>query len=199
MASSRQNGALPLCILGALVAIAVLRPNVLFIHARRTYQKLGYRTHPAEKVSFPCRRSAFRGNVDCTAKDTADEEYKISLQLPQANHFMELEAAGCIEEGCSVEKLSDLVEKLSFDEGRIRKTLEKLQVARAKFDVPSYEEEIGLLRLSLSRFHSLSNELQAMLGVQNSDFTKEFAAYLAFGKGHTAGFLNLKAPSNVKA
>mmetsp|Transcript_3574 Transcript_3574/g.6291 ORF Transcript_3574/g.6291 Transcript_3574/m.6291 type:complete len:187 (+) Transcript_3574:61-621(+) len=186
MASSRQNGALPLCILGALVAIAVLRPNVLFIHARRTYQKLGYRTHPAEKVSFPCRRSAFRGNVDCTAKDTADEEYKISLQLPQANHFMELEAAGCIEEGCSVEKLSDLVEKLSFDEGRIRKTLEKLQ-------------EIGLLRLSLSRFHSLSNELQAMLGVQNSDFTKEFAAYLAFGKGHTAGFLNLKAPSNVKA
>ncbi|CAE7447771.1 unnamed protein product [Symbiodinium sp. CCMP2592] len=131
------------------------------------------------------------------AGDAAAESEEVEerhLPLPEATHFVEEEAAGCIEEGCTVEDIMRIQNKLETDEGRIREAIEMLQVARDSFSVDS-SSGIGLLRMSLSRIHSLNNKLQALISSQGQQFAKEFGAYLAFGHGDTGGFLSLnKAP-----
>ncbi|CAJ1399503.1 unnamed protein product [Effrenium voratum] len=99
----------------------------------------------------------------------------------------------CIEEGCSVEEIVQIQEKLEHDEGRLKDEIRKLQAEREGHEEVSYEG-IGLLRLSLSRIHSLNNKLRAMLDVHSQNFKKEFGAYLAFGNSETGGFLNLVEP-----
>eukprot|EP00931_Biecheleriopsis_adriatica_P090134 TRINITY_DN64165_c0_g1_i1.p2 TRINITY_DN64165_c0_g1~~TRINITY_DN64165_c0_g1_i1.p2 ORF type:complete len:179 (+),score=41.94 TRINITY_DN64165_c0_g1_i1:55-591(+) len=117
-----------------------------------------------------------------------------TIQPPEANCFVEQAAADCISHGCSVDEIEKIQAKLQHDEGRIRDKIDMLQVARDEYDA-DLSQDIGMLRLALSRIHSLSTELQAMLGIQNSAFTKDFAAYLAFGSLKTGGFLNLKGPA----
>eukprot|EP00439_Symbiodinium_sp_Y106_P078025 s3252_g16.t2 len=95
----------------------------------------------------------------------AEEVEERHLPLPEATHFVEEEAAGCIEEGCTVEDIMRIQNKLETDEGRIREAIEMLQAARDSFSVDS-SSGIGLLRMSLSRIHSLNNKLQALISSQ---------------------------------
>lgn len=120
------------------------------------------------------------------------EKPRSTLQLPEANYFVELAAEECIKEGCSVETLQRLHSKLMLDEDRIRERVEMLAQSQDSLYFDDVPVEIGLLRLALSRLHYLSSELKAMLGIQNSEFSKELAAYLAFGSKKTGGFMNLK-------
>jgi len=126
----------------------------------------------------------------------AEEVEERHLPLPEATHFVEEEAAGCIEEGCTVEDIMRIQNKLETDEGRIREAIEMLQAARDSFSVDS-SSGIGLLRMSLSRIHSLNNKLQALISSQGEQVAKEFGAYLAFGHGDTGGFLSLNKSPQV--
>ncbi|CAE7781357.1 unnamed protein product, partial [Symbiodinium sp. CCMP2456] len=126
----------------------------------------------------------------------AEEVEERHLPLPEATHFVEEEAAGCIEEGCTVEDIVRIQHKLETDEGRLREAIEMLQVARDSFSVDS-SPGIGLLRMSLSRIHSLNNKLQGLITSQGEQIAKEFGAYLAFGHGDTGGFLSLNRSPQV--
>mmetsp|Transcript_16604 Transcript_16604/g.19815 ORF Transcript_16604/g.19815 Transcript_16604/m.19815 type:complete len:168 (+) Transcript_16604:85-588(+) len=122
-------------------------------------------------------------------KNVASEERH--LELPEVTHFVEEEAEGCLEEGCSVEEIEKIQLKLEHDEGRIREEIEKLRVARDDYDVDS-STGIGMLRVALSRLHGLSEKLRQMLDAHGQQMAKDFGAYLAFGDGETGGFLTLK-------
>ncbi|CAE7237220.1 RYR1 [Symbiodinium necroappetens] len=102
----------------------------------------------------------------------AEEVEERHLPLPEATHFVEEEAAGCIEEGCTVEDITRIQHKLETDEGRIREAIEMLQVARDSFSVDS-SPGIGLLRMSLSRIHSLNNKLQGLISSQGEQIAKD--------------------------
>eukprot|EP00930_Biecheleria_cincta_P065070 TRINITY_DN50774_c0_g1_i1.p1 TRINITY_DN50774_c0_g1~~TRINITY_DN50774_c0_g1_i1.p1 ORF type:complete len:177 (+),score=39.71 TRINITY_DN50774_c0_g1_i1:88-618(+) len=164
-------------VFGALVGSLLL----IKLHSQYGFLAPGRSLQPAEPRS---RRHATEMELP--------EETRLTLQLPEANYFVELAAEECIKEGCSVETLQHLHSKLMLDEDRIRERVEMLAQQQDSLYFDDLSVEIGLLRLALSRLHRLSSELNAMLGVQNSDFSKELAAYLAFGSKNTGGFLNLK-------
>mmetsp|Transcript_70674 Transcript_70674/g.111885 ORF Transcript_70674/g.111885 Transcript_70674/m.111885 type:complete len:168 (+) Transcript_70674:73-576(+) len=136
-------------------------------------------------VNFQPPRSVHRVPM----KNVVSEERH--LELPEVTHFVEEEAEGCLEEGCSVEEIEKIQHKLERDEGRIREEIEKLRVAREDYDVDS-STGIGMLRVALSRLHGLSEKLRRMLDAHGEQMAKDFGAYLAFGNGETGGFLTLK-------
>eukprot|EP00933_Yihiella_yeosuensis_P016277 TRINITY_DN13972_c0_g2_i1.p1 TRINITY_DN13972_c0_g2~~TRINITY_DN13972_c0_g2_i1.p1 ORF type:complete len:206 (+),score=53.71 TRINITY_DN13972_c0_g2_i1:66-683(+) len=164
-----------------------------FMVGRRVYQALKYGGSGFDdQVKAPCSRRAVMRSRNCIEDEAANDEPKSRIELPQATHFVEKAAESCLNEGCDIQEAMELQEKLSADEGRIWKAIEELQ-ARNGEDHPKVSKEIAILKMSLSRIHSLSNELQSVVGIKTSDFSREFAGYLAFGTKQTGGFLNLRS------
>lgn len=91
----------------------------------------------------------------------------------------------CIEDGCSVEALAMLDKKLADDESRIAETVADLKISQK---TAYSEENAGILAWMgnfLGRSSSLRAQLQALRGVQDTDFVKQMvkAASVAFGGG----------------
>jgi len=89
----------------------------------------------------------------------------------------------CLEDGCSVDALIKLDSKLAEDEQKIAASIDELAAAQK---TAYSEENVGTLAwLSnfLSRSGSLRAQLQALRGIENSDFVQQIikAAAVAFG------------------
>lgn len=96
----------------------------------------------------------------------------------------------CLEDGCSVEALTKLDQKLAEDELKIANSIEELHNSQK---TAYSEENVGTLAwLSnfLSRSGSLRAQLHAMKGIQDSDFIKQVvrAASIAFGGGRKGDY-----------
>jgi len=89
----------------------------------------------------------------------------------------------CLEDGCSVDALMKLDSKLAEDEQKIASSIDELAAAQKT----AYSEEnvgtLALLTNFLSRSGSLRAQLQALRGIENSDFVQQIikAAAVAFG------------------
>eukprot|EP00438_Fugacium_kawagutii_P016473 Skav211466 [mRNA] locus=scaffold379:317288:317626:- [translate_table: standard] len=91
----------------------------------------------------------------------------------------------CLEEGCSVDALLKLDQKLADDEKKIVETVKDIESAQK---TAFSEENVGTLawlKNFLGRSGSLRAQLQALQGVKDSDFIEQMvkAASVAFGGG----------------
>lgn len=91
----------------------------------------------------------------------------------------------CVDEGCSVESMLSLDQKLAEDEGKIAKSIGELE----QLQKTSYSEDnvgtLAWLKNFLSRSGSLRAQLQTLKSHEDSDFVKQMmkAAAVAFGGG----------------
>lgn len=91
----------------------------------------------------------------------------------------------CIEEGCSVDALLKLDQKLADDEQRIADTVKELEGVQKTAFSPENAGTLAWLNNFLSRSGSLRGQLQALQGVKDSNFVQQIvkAASVAFGGG----------------
>eukprot|EP00416_Gambierdiscus_australes_P040168 CAMPEP_0171111910 /NCGR_PEP_ID=MMETSP0766_2-20121228/77119_1 /TAXON_ID=439317 /ORGANISM="Gambierdiscus australes, Strain CAWD 149" /LENGTH=188 /DNA_ID=CAMNT_0011573965 /DNA_START=37 /DNA_END=603 /DNA_ORIENTATION=- len=91
----------------------------------------------------------------------------------------------CIDDGCSVEALLKLDEKLAEDEQMIASSVSELKSAQKTAYTEENAGTLAWLSNFLSRSGSLRAQLQALRGVEDSDFVKQMvkAAAVAFGGG----------------
>eukprot|EP00435_Cladocopium_sp_Y103_P036725 s1261_g9.t1 len=91
----------------------------------------------------------------------------------------------CLEEGCSVDALLKLDQKLAEDEKKIVSTVKEIQTVQKTAFSPENAGTLAWLNNFLSRSGSLRAQLQALQGVKDSDFIQQMvkAAAVAFGGG----------------
>mmetsp|Transcript_98435 Transcript_98435/g.278782 ORF Transcript_98435/g.278782 Transcript_98435/m.278782 type:complete len:194 (-) Transcript_98435:70-651(-) len=91
----------------------------------------------------------------------------------------------CIDEGCSVDALLKLDQKLAEDEQTIATTMEELKTVQKTSFSAENAGTLAWLGNFLGRSGSLRAQLQALRGMQDSDFVKQMvkAASVAFGGG----------------
>mmetsp|Transcript_31288 Transcript_31288/g.74176 ORF Transcript_31288/g.74176 Transcript_31288/m.74176 type:complete len:193 (+) Transcript_31288:66-644(+) len=91
----------------------------------------------------------------------------------------------CIEEGCSVDALMKLDTQLARDEQKIVGTVSELKDTQKTAYTPENAGTLAWLGNFLSRSGSLRAQLQALRGIQDSDFVRQMvkAAAVAFGGG----------------
>eukprot|EP00438_Fugacium_kawagutii_P027672 Skav203046 [mRNA] locus=scaffold845:92349:96017:+ [translate_table: standard] len=70
---------------------------------------------PCSRDDFGWSRHLAPLDAQVPMKNVASEERH--LELPEVTHFVEEEAEGCLEEGCSVEEIEKIQLKLEHDEG----------------------------------------------------------------------------------
>ena len=91
----------------------------------------------------------------------------------------------CLEEGCSVDALLKLDQKLAEDEQKIVTTVKEIETVQKTAFSPENAGTLAWLNNFLSRSGSLRAQLQALQGVKDSDFVQQMvkAASVAFGGG----------------
>jgi len=96
----------------------------------------------------------------------------------------------CVEEGCSVEALMKLDKKLAEDESKIAGNVEELHNAQKTAYTEENAGTLAWLSNFLSRTGALRQQLQALKGMENSDFVQQMvkAAALAFGGGRKGDY-----------
>merc|ERR1719188_2041466 len=91
----------------------------------------------------------------------------------------------CIEDGCSVEALMKLDEKLADDEKKIDKSVQDIEALQKTAYSPENEGTLAWLQNFLGRSGSLRAQLRALRGASDQSFVEQIvkAASVAFGGG----------------
>mmetsp|Transcript_23359 Transcript_23359/g.47279 ORF Transcript_23359/g.47279 Transcript_23359/m.47279 type:complete len:190 (-) Transcript_23359:159-728(-) len=109
----------------------------------------------------------------------------VPAPLLEVNAATSVAILDCLEEGCSVEALMALDAKLARDELKVKGSLDEIQeVQKTEFSEDN-TEAIAWFENFLGRTGTLRAQLQAMKGVEDTDFVKQLmkAASVAFGGG----------------
>jgi len=96
----------------------------------------------------------------------------------------------CIEEGCSVDAIMKLDTQLAEDEKKIADSIQDLSALQKTSYSPENAGTIVWFENFLSRSGTLRGQLQALKGIQNSDFVSQMvkAAAMAFGGGRQTDY-----------
>eukprot|EP00930_Biecheleria_cincta_P094360 TRINITY_DN853_c0_g1_i1.p1 TRINITY_DN853_c0_g1~~TRINITY_DN853_c0_g1_i1.p1 ORF type:complete len:210 (+),score=52.53 TRINITY_DN853_c0_g1_i1:66-632(+) len=96
----------------------------------------------------------------------------------------------CLEEGCSVDALMKLDTKLADDEKKIADSVKQLAEVQKTAYTSENAGTMAWLQNFLSRSGSLRGQLQALKGIEDSDFVKQMvkAASIAFGGGRPTDY-----------
>jgi len=96
----------------------------------------------------------------------------------------------CLEDGCSMEALLKLDQKLAEDEQKIVSSRDELAAAQKTAFTEENMGTIAWLDNFLGRTGSLRAQLRALQGIQDSDFVKQMitAAGYAFGGGRKGDY-----------
>lgn len=156
------------CLVAAAALAAVLLVSPTFL-AGGDLQPLRRRATASSPV---LRRGAGEAAVEAEEKPAEPRP----LQLPEANYFINQKIMGCLKEGCDVDVVEDLIERLARDEARIQEGLEELRAAQRASHSADIAETIGWFRSFLDNSQHLRDELLAVRGFRHatSDFVKQF-------------------------
>lgn len=96
----------------------------------------------------------------------------------------------CLDEGCSVEAMLQLDQKLAETEGEIQKSIEEVEQVQKTAKVEGAGAKILQLKNAIQRLGSLRGQLYAMKEVDDSGFVQKLikAASVAFGGGRTTDY-----------
>jgi len=96
----------------------------------------------------------------------------------------------CLEEGCSVDALMKLDKKLADDERKIESSVNAIEEQQKTAYNDENKGTLAWLGNFLSRSGSLRAQLQALKGIEDSDFVKQMvkAASVAFGGGRSTDY-----------
>jgi len=91
----------------------------------------------------------------------------------------------CVEEGCSVEALMKLDQKLAEDEQKVADTISEISAAQKTAYSEENVQTVAWLNNFLGRSGTLRAQLASLNGAKDTDFLKQFikAASVAFGGG----------------
>eukprot|EP00931_Biecheleriopsis_adriatica_P064174 TRINITY_DN389_c0_g1_i1.p1 TRINITY_DN389_c0_g1~~TRINITY_DN389_c0_g1_i1.p1 ORF type:complete len:191 (-),score=47.60 TRINITY_DN389_c0_g1_i1:213-785(-) len=96
----------------------------------------------------------------------------------------------CMEEGCSVDALMKLDEKLAADEQKIATTVQEIEAQQKTAYSAENAGTLAWLNNFLGRSGSLRGQLRALKGVEDVDIVKQLmkAASVAFGGGREGDY-----------
>jgi len=156
-------------------------------------QGLNFVFGPTRSVTAIPRAAFEKGKVNwgAGAEGTFVESKTMPKPVLEANEATNLAIMDCLEEGCSVEALLSLDQKLAHDEATIQDTLKKVHASQAVEFSQAANEEISWLTNFLDRVGSLRAQLQAVSTLKaDSDFIGQFvrAASIAFGGGRNGDY-----------
>lgn len=129
------------------------------------------------------RSSYESGKVNLGVSADADGNLPFPEPVLAVNDATRLAIYDCVEEGCSVEALMALDQKLASDESRLLETINEVQEKQKTSLSEDNQEALAWLRDSLNRSTTLRAQLQALKGNKDTDFIKQLvkAAAIAFG------------------
>eukprot|EP00419_Tripos_fusus_P011912 CAMPEP_0172664728 /NCGR_PEP_ID=MMETSP1074-20121228/6797_1 /TAXON_ID=2916 /ORGANISM="Ceratium fusus, Strain PA161109" /LENGTH=190 /DNA_ID=CAMNT_0013480935 /DNA_START=64 /DNA_END=636 /DNA_ORIENTATION=+ len=122
--------------------------------------------------------------------EVGDGEAVVPAPLLEVNEATNLAIQDCLEDGCSVEALMALDEKVARDEKRVQETMDKLNGVQKTAFSDDNAETLAWYTNFLNRSGSLRAQLQALRGLQDIDFVKQLvkAASVAFGGGRSTDY-----------
>mmetsp|Transcript_120628 Transcript_120628/g.336605 ORF Transcript_120628/g.336605 Transcript_120628/m.336605 type:complete len:192 (-) Transcript_120628:276-851(-) len=141
---------------------------------------------PAPRTTARIARAAYEsGKVNLGLDPSSGRANSVPAPLLEVNDATNMAIMDCLEDGCSVEALMALDEKLARDEKKIQDSMVELKEIQKTSFSPDNLEALAWFDNFLSRTGSLRAQLQAMKGVESSDFVKQIvkAASVAFGGG----------------
>ncbi|CAJ1338174.1 unnamed protein product [Effrenium voratum] len=131
-------------------------------------------------------RAFEQGKVNIGVDGTLVKSRHMPEPLLEANEATTLAIQDCLDEGCSVEALMELDQKLARDEGKIKAALDQLHDMQSQEYCEDSAEQIAWLKNFLDRSGSLRAQLMAVKTLQApGDFASQLmkAAAVAFGAG----------------
>eukprot|EP00443_Scrippsiella_acuminata_P114845 CAMPEP_0115661220 /NCGR_PEP_ID=MMETSP0272-20121206/46670_1 /TAXON_ID=71861 /ORGANISM="Scrippsiella trochoidea, Strain CCMP3099" /LENGTH=229 /DNA_ID=CAMNT_0003099445 /DNA_START=1 /DNA_END=687 /DNA_ORIENTATION=+ len=111
------------------------------------------------------------------------------LQMPEVNYFTNQAIMDCLQEGCSIEVLEELIGKLQRDERRIQEALDELRAAQEEQHSADIAEALGWFRNFLDNSRQLREALQSVEGLKHAttNFAKQFVEQGRRRGGDTSG------------
>ncbi|CAK9076836.1 Uncharacterized protein SCF082_LOCUS36965 [Durusdinium trenchii] len=137
----------------------------------------GRRGHPT--------RAFTQGKVNLNLDGSIVTSRHMPEPMLEANEATTLAIQDCLDEGCSVEALMDLDQKLARDEAKVKVALDELHDLQSQEFSEDSAEQIAWLKNFLDRCASLRAQLMAVKTLEAPDFASQLmrAAAVAFGGG----------------
>lgn len=136
------------------------------------------------------RRTAYEsGKVNVGAEIKMESE-KLVAPMLDCDEACMTAIYDCLEDGCSIEALQSLDQKLAEDESKIVSSMRQLQAIQKTDFSEENTGTLAWLNNFLGRSGSLRAQLKALRGLQDSDFVKQMikAAGVAFGGGRHGNY-----------
>merc|ERR1712007_42434 len=107
-----------------------------------------------------------------------------------ANEATQLAIMDCLEEGCSIDALMALDQKLARDEQRVAESMEQVRESQKTSFAEDNVKALAWFDNFLKRTGGLRAQLQALKGSSDSDFVQQLmkAASVAFGGGRPTDY-----------
>ncbi|CAJ1371439.1 unnamed protein product [Effrenium voratum] len=138
------------------------------------------------------RRAGFeQGKLNLGVEGSVVKSKHLPTPVLEASESTNKAIQECLEEGCSVEALMELDQKLAKDEATVKATLDKLHSSQAEEYSEEGNEQIAWLANFLDRSGSLRAQLQAVSTLKaEGDLVAQImrAAAVAFGGGRKGDY-----------
>eukprot|EP00438_Fugacium_kawagutii_P024387 Skav213363 [mRNA] locus=scaffold317:391135:401196:- [translate_table: standard] len=131
------------------------------------------------------KRAFDKGKVNLNMEGAVVKSRNMPEPMLEANEATTVAIQDCLNEGCSVEALMDLDQKLARDEAKIKDALDQLHDLQSQKYSEDSAEQIAWLGNFLNRCASLRAQLMAVKTLEEPDFVSQMmrAAAVAFGGG----------------
>ncbi|CAL1171382.1 unnamed protein product [Cladocopium goreaui] len=131
------------------------------------------------------KRAFQQGKVNLNVEGALVKSRNMPEPILEANEATTVAIQDCLDEGCSVEALMELDQKLARDEAKIKDALDKLHDIQSQEYSEDSAEQIAWLGNFLDRCGSLRAQLMAVKTLEEPDFASQLmrAAAVAFGGG----------------
>mmetsp|Transcript_15865 Transcript_15865/g.19419 ORF Transcript_15865/g.19419 Transcript_15865/m.19419 type:complete len:188 (-) Transcript_15865:106-669(-) len=136
------------------------------------------------------KRAFQQGKVNLNMESAVVKSRHMPEPILEANEATTVAIQDCLDEGCSVEALMELDQKLARDEAKIRDALDQLHDIQSQEYSEDSAEQIAWLDNFLNRCNSLRAQLMAVKTLEEPDFTAQMmrAAAVAFGGGRQGDY-----------
>mmetsp|Transcript_15470 Transcript_15470/g.48632 ORF Transcript_15470/g.48632 Transcript_15470/m.48632 type:complete len:196 (+) Transcript_15470:73-660(+) len=145
---------------------------------------------PRTSSSMVARAAFESGKVNVGVDASSGRAVSVPVPLLEANEATNVAIMDCLEEGCSVDALMALDAKLARDEQKVKESIEEVEARQKTEFSEDNTEALAWFKNFLGRTGTLRGQLQAMRGIENVDFAKQFikAASVAFGGGRPTDY-----------
>eukprot|EP00931_Biecheleriopsis_adriatica_P049421 TRINITY_DN2858_c0_g1_i3.p1 TRINITY_DN2858_c0_g1~~TRINITY_DN2858_c0_g1_i3.p1 ORF type:complete len:189 (-),score=64.41 TRINITY_DN2858_c0_g1_i3:101-667(-) len=163
-----------------LLAACVLIKSLTFVNVA-----------PLRSTGSTALRSFEKGKVNAGVEGSVVKSKNMPKPFIEANEATNLAIQDCLEEGCSVEALMALDQKLASDEKKVTEALDAMHASQSVEYSEEGEEQVAWLKNFLDRSGSLRAQLQAVNTLKvDGDFASQLmrAAAVAFGGGRSGDY-----------